>query len=187
MHSLAGQRVPLFKRSLVVPLFPCPCWSVSSPSPGRSSSSTSRGGSNSTYNPQSLLSAVCCHAPVFKGKQQHDAHELMRMLLDGLQVSRQLLVPCRGFGTRNCWETVCHCFWVPPLCDPCQRTYTNIAALHLQPLHQALGQAVQWVWIAAAGESGLQPTARRNLYARTALCTRGHSGAGHTLNIVRNT
>lgn len=53
---------------------------------GRSSSSTSKGGSNSTYNPQSLLSAVCCHAPVFKGKQQHDAHELMRMLLDGLQV-----------------------------------------------------------------------------------------------------
>jgi hypothetical protein len=49
-------------------------------------SSMSKGGSNSTYNPQSLLSAVCCHAPVFKGKQQHDAHELMRMLLDGLQV-----------------------------------------------------------------------------------------------------
>lgn len=46
----------------------------------------SKGGSNSTYNPQSLLSAVCCHAPVFKGKQQHDAHELTRMLLDGLQV-----------------------------------------------------------------------------------------------------
>jgi hypothetical protein len=46
----------------------------------------SKGGSHSTYNPQSLLSAVCCHAPVFKGKQQHDAHELMRMLLDGLQV-----------------------------------------------------------------------------------------------------
>lgn len=44
------------------------------------------GTSNSAYNPQSLLSAVCCHAPVFKGKQQHDAHELMRMLLDGLQV-----------------------------------------------------------------------------------------------------
>jgi hypothetical protein len=39
-----------------------------------------------TYNPQSLLSAVCCHAPVFRGKQQHDSHELMRMLLDGLQV-----------------------------------------------------------------------------------------------------
>lgn len=55
-------------------------------------SSTSKGGSNSTYNPQSLLSAVCCHAPVFKGKQQHDAHELMRMLLDGLQVSSQLTV-----------------------------------------------------------------------------------------------
>jgi ubiquitin C-terminal hydrolase len=42
-----------------------------------------------TYNPQSLLSAVCCHAPVFRGKQQHDSHELMRMLLDGLQVGMQ--------------------------------------------------------------------------------------------------
>jgi hypothetical protein len=44
---------------------------------------------SSTYNPQSLLSAVCCHAPVFRGKQQHDAHELMRMLLDGLQCQEQ--------------------------------------------------------------------------------------------------
>jgi hypothetical protein len=48
-------------------------------------SSSFRGG-NSAYNPQSLLSAVCCHAPVFRGRQQHDSHELMRMLLDGLQV-----------------------------------------------------------------------------------------------------
>eukprot|EP00878_Enallax_costatus_P008689 GHUV01009083.1.p1 GENE.GHUV01009083.1~~GHUV01009083.1.p1 ORF type:complete len:779 (+),score=406.61 GHUV01009083.1:288-2624(+) len=44
---------------------------------------------SNVYNPQSLLSAVCCHAPVFKGKQQHDSHELMRMLLDGLQVQEQ--------------------------------------------------------------------------------------------------
>lgn len=50
---------------------------------------SSGGKGSSVYNPQSLLSAVCCHAPVFKGKQQHDSHELMRMLLDGLQV-RQL-------------------------------------------------------------------------------------------------
>eukprot|EP00775_Hariotina_reticulata_P013930 gene13930-14049_t len=50
-----------------------------------STSGSSRGGS-SAYNPQSLLSAVCCHAPVFRGRQQHDSHELMRMLLDGLQL-----------------------------------------------------------------------------------------------------
>lgn len=63
-------------------------------------SSKGKAGGHSTYNPQSLLSAVCCHAPVFKGKQQHDAHELMRMLLDGLQV-RGWLGPvkqhCSGF------------------------------------------------------------------------------------------
>ncbi|WIA38375.1 hypothetical protein OEZ86_001705 [Tetradesmus obliquus] len=48
-----------------------------------------------TYNPQSLLSAVCCHAPVFRGKQQHDSHELMRMLLDGLQTQE---IRYRDFG-----------------------------------------------------------------------------------------
>lgn len=44
------------------------------------------GGGGATYNPQSLLSAVCRHAPQFKGRQQHDSHELLRVLLDGLQV-----------------------------------------------------------------------------------------------------
>jgi ubiquitin carboxyl-terminal hydrolase 16/45 len=44
------------------------------------------GGGGGVYNPQSLLSAVCRHAPQFKGRQQHDSHELLRVLLDGLQV-----------------------------------------------------------------------------------------------------
>lgn len=39
-----------------------------------------------TYNPQALLAAVCRHAPQFKEQQQHDAHELLHCLLDGLQV-----------------------------------------------------------------------------------------------------
>ncbi|GLI64480.1 hypothetical protein VaNZ11_007755 [Volvox africanus] len=42
-------------------------------------------GSKSAYNPQALLAAVCRVAPRFKGRQQHDSHELMRLLLDGLQ------------------------------------------------------------------------------------------------------
>lgn len=39
-----------------------------------------------TYNPQALLAAVCRLAPQFKERQQHDAHELLHCLLDGLQV-----------------------------------------------------------------------------------------------------
>lgn len=41
------------------------------------------GGARS-YNPQSLLAAVTRHAQWLKGKQQHDAHELVRLLLDAL-------------------------------------------------------------------------------------------------------
>ncbi|KAL0037457.1 hypothetical protein WJX79_008841 [Trebouxia sp. C0005] len=37
------------------------------------------------YAPQRLLSAVCKVAPHFKGFQQQDSHELLRVLLDGLQ------------------------------------------------------------------------------------------------------
>lgn len=68
-------------------------------------SSGAKAGSGS-YNPQSLLSAVCCHAPVFKGKQQHDAHELVRVLLDGLQVSPPVsVVGWLGVGdcVGGCW------------------------------------------------------------------------------------
>jgi ubiquitin C-terminal hydrolase len=56
-----------------------------------------------TYNPQSLLSAVCCHAPVFRGKQQHDSHELMRMLLDGLQVGMQQQQHTSREGNAMAW------------------------------------------------------------------------------------
>ncbi|GBF89794.1 ubiquitin carboxyl-terminal hydrolase [Raphidocelis subcapitata] len=47
------------------------------------------GGGSASYNPQSLLSAVCRHAPQFKGRQQHDSHELLRVLLDGLQTEEK--------------------------------------------------------------------------------------------------
>ena len=59
-------------------------WCVLAPATGQSSGGRP---SNGPYNPQSLLSAVCCHAPQFKVKQQHDSHELLRYLVDGLQVS----------------------------------------------------------------------------------------------------
>ncbi|KAK9823922.1 hypothetical protein WJX72_006365 [[Myrmecia] bisecta] len=37
------------------------------------------------YNPNRLLAAVCKIAPRFKGRQQQDSHELLRILLDGLE------------------------------------------------------------------------------------------------------
>lgn len=48
--------------------------------------------SGGAYNPQALLAAVCRHAPQFKGRQQHDSHELLRMMLDALQVSHVVLL-----------------------------------------------------------------------------------------------
>jgi hypothetical protein len=54
------------------------------------------GGSGGSYNPQSLLSAVCRHSPHFKGRQQHDSHELLRVLLDGLQVRARARWPAAG-------------------------------------------------------------------------------------------
>jgi hypothetical protein len=56
------------------------------------------GGGGAAYNPQSLLSAVCCHAPQFRGRQQHDSHELLRILVDGLQVRGALGSGVWGVG-----------------------------------------------------------------------------------------
>ncbi len=39
-----------------------------------------------TYDPQALLAALCRVAPSFSGNQQHDAHEALHALLEGLQV-----------------------------------------------------------------------------------------------------
>mmetsp|Transcript_33947 Transcript_33947/g.96181 ORF Transcript_33947/g.96181 Transcript_33947/m.96181 type:complete len:1242 (+) Transcript_33947:377-4102(+) len=44
-----------------------------------------------SVNPQPLLSAVCEIAPQFKGRDQHDSHELLRFLLDGLQSEEEKL------------------------------------------------------------------------------------------------
>ncbi|XP_059632164.1 ubiquitin carboxyl-terminal hydrolase 2 isoform X2 [Cornus florida] len=41
-------------------------------------------GLRNAINPQSLLGCVCAKAPQFRGYQQHDSHELLRCLLDGL-------------------------------------------------------------------------------------------------------
>ena len=47
------------------------------------SSRTNPGGGN--VNPKFLLSQLCRKAPRFKGYQQHDSHELLRALLDGME------------------------------------------------------------------------------------------------------
>ncbi|KAK9058456.1 hypothetical protein SSX86_023298 [Deinandra increscens subsp. villosa] len=41
-------------------------------------------GVRSVINPRSFFGCVCAKAPQFKGFQQHDSHELLRCLLDGL-------------------------------------------------------------------------------------------------------
>ncbi|GFQ05339.1 ubiquitin carboxyl-terminal hydrolase 2 [Phtheirospermum japonicum] len=44
----------------------------------------SEAGFKSTINPRSLFGSLCTKAPQFRGYQQHDSHELLRCLLDGL-------------------------------------------------------------------------------------------------------
>ncbi|GFY82847.1 ubiquitin-specific protease 2 [Actinidia rufa] len=41
-------------------------------------------GLNNVIYPRSFLGCVCARAPQFRGYQQHDSHELLRCLLDGL-------------------------------------------------------------------------------------------------------
>ncbi|XP_022875024.1 ubiquitin carboxyl-terminal hydrolase 2-like [Olea europaea var. sylvestris] len=43
-----------------------------------------KAGISSVINPRSLFGSVCSKAPQFRGYQQHDSHELLRCLLDGL-------------------------------------------------------------------------------------------------------
>ncbi|GMY26812.1 ubiquitin carboxyl-terminal hydrolase 2 [Fagus crenata] len=42
------------------------------------------GGLKNTISPRSFFGCICSKAPQFKGYQQHDSHELLRCLLDGL-------------------------------------------------------------------------------------------------------
>ncbi|KAF3557877.1 hypothetical protein F2Q69_00011439 [Brassica cretica] len=46
---------------------------------------------NSVINPSAFLGSVCSVAPQFKGYQQHDSHELLRCLLDGLSTEESSL------------------------------------------------------------------------------------------------
>ncbi|KAL3642024.1 ubiquitin-specific protease ubp2 [Castilleja foliolosa] len=44
----------------------------------------SEAGLKSAINPRSVFGSLCTKAPQFRGYQQHDSHELLRCLLDGL-------------------------------------------------------------------------------------------------------
>ncbi|EOA26334.1 hypothetical protein CARUB_v10025692mg [Capsella rubella] len=45
----------------------------------------------SAINPRAFFVSVCSHAPQFRGYQQHDSHELLRHLLDGLSIEESSL------------------------------------------------------------------------------------------------
>ncbi|CAH8264522.1 unnamed protein product [Arabidopsis lyrata] len=45
----------------------------------------------SAINPRALFVSVCSQAPQFRGYQQHDSHELLRCLLDGLSIEESSL------------------------------------------------------------------------------------------------
>ncbi|XP_042027867.1 ubiquitin carboxyl-terminal hydrolase 2-like [Salvia splendens] len=45
---------------------------------------SNEGGSKGVLNPRSLFGVLCNKSPQFRGYQQHDSHELLRCLLDGM-------------------------------------------------------------------------------------------------------
>ena len=48
-------------------------------------------GLRNAINPKPFLGCVCAKAPQFRGYQQHDSHELLRCLLDGLYTEEWVL------------------------------------------------------------------------------------------------
>ncbi|XP_010522400.1 PREDICTED: ubiquitin carboxyl-terminal hydrolase 2-like [Tarenaya hassleriana] len=48
-------------------------------------------GLKSVINPRAFFGSLCCKAPQFRGYQQHDSHELLRCLLDGLSTEESSL------------------------------------------------------------------------------------------------
>ncbi|XP_010556955.1 PREDICTED: ubiquitin carboxyl-terminal hydrolase 2-like isoform X2 [Tarenaya hassleriana] len=48
-------------------------------------------GLKSVINPRAFFGSVCSNAPQFRGYQQHDSHELLRCLLDGLSTEESSL------------------------------------------------------------------------------------------------
>eukprot|EP00873_Tetraselmis_striata_P042528 jgi/Tetstr1/462792/TSEL_007743.t1 len=50
----------------------------------------------STHSPKQLLGAITEIAPQFKGRQQHDSHEVLRCLLDGLQSEEEKLAKAQS-------------------------------------------------------------------------------------------
>ncbi|GER51454.1 ubiquitin carboxyl-terminal hydrolase [Striga asiatica] len=65
--------------------------------------SSSEAVSKGAINPRSLFGTLCTKAPQFRGYQQHDSHELLRCLLDGLSTeelsARKLTGPSQASVT----------------------------------------------------------------------------------------
>lgn len=53
-------------------------------STGTSGATGKKASKRGAYNPQRLFAALCAYAPQFKGYQQHDSHEVLMALLNGL-------------------------------------------------------------------------------------------------------
>ena len=68
-------------------------------------------------NPKPIYDALVGRAPQFKGRQQHDSHELLRVLLDGLEVGAPF--PCEL--TARCLHSA--------FCDATVANRTNRVAL----------------------------------------------------------
>lgn len=49
-----------------------------------------------SQSPKGVFNALVDRAPQFKGRQQHDSHELLRVLLDGLEVRTPPPTPVRA-------------------------------------------------------------------------------------------
>ncbi|KAL1371063.1 hypothetical protein HN51_001297 [Arachis hypogaea] len=58
-------------------------------------------GLKTTINPRSFFGCVCSKSPQFRGYQQHDSHELLRCLLDGLSTEEQAARKQNGSPKRD--------------------------------------------------------------------------------------
>ncbi|KAK4482555.1 hypothetical protein RD792_009715 [Penstemon davidsonii] len=62
------------------------------------SDTSSESGLRGVINPRSLFGSLCTKSPQFRGYQQHDSHELLRCLLDGLSTEE---LSARKHGKSN--------------------------------------------------------------------------------------
>ncbi|MED6208908.1 ubiquitin-specific protease ubp2 [Stylosanthes scabra] len=58
-------------------------------------------GLKTTINPRSFFGCVCSKSPQFRGYQQHDSHELLHCLLDGLSTEEQAARKQNGSSKRD--------------------------------------------------------------------------------------